>query len=526
VNSSSRLREIGGASIANRIGTIVGSNALAGALTIVQGIALARLLEKAEFGRWSLAMVLLGTGRDLSLLSLPESILYFGPTIERAELHGLVRQTMRTHAALGALLGAIFCALALAPSGIGDRAGHGAMLVLAVAAMTSLPAAGYPSAFVALGEHRAAARVAVVASLVQLAALVATAALGFGVAWMLAAFAAALAIRFALFERLLQRKMAGVEAAPFAGGIRAQLRYAAPLALTRALAVVSQRLDKLLVGLFYTASAFADVAVGARELPLVTLVPYSIAGLLLPELVRANASGGAREALALWHASIRKTALIMLPIAAFLLVASEPVVTAVYGARYAGAAFPFRIYTALLPLRVTAYGVMLMALGAPRDVLRAQVASLAVGVAAMPVLLHTVGVMGAPIATVVAEAFGIVYLLARIRRAAGVRIAELFPFRAYARVAVVAVIAALPLAIALRAPKVQALPPAVAIAALLPAFVALYALLAGWSGAMTREDRAFLFRFVRETALGVRASEPASAGGENRSAWRGERNRA
>src|SRR5262249_51162179 len=154
-------------------------------------------------------------------------------------------------------------------------------------------------------------------------------ALGLGVAWLLVAYAAATALRFALLEHLFRDALRDVEAAPFPGGLRAQLRYAMPLALTRLVTIANQRLDKLIVGAFFSASAFADIAVGAKEIPLVTLVPYSIAALLLPELVRANDGEGPRAALALWHAGIRKATLVMLPIAAFLLVAADPLIEVV-----------------------------------------------------------------------------------------------------------------------------------------------------------------------------------------------------
>src|SRR5260370_145989 len=55
------------ASLADRIGLVVGSSFVSAGIGMVQAVVLARLLGRAEYGLWALSMVLLGTARDLAL---------------------------------------------------------------------------------------------------------------------------------------------------------------------------------------------------------------------------------------------------------------------------------------------------------------------------------------------------------------------------------------------------------------------------------------------------------------------------
>ena len=317
-----------------------------------------------------------------------------------------------------------------------------------------------------------------------------------------------MALRFALFERLFRRMYAGAETAAFPGGARAQLAYVAPLALTRLAAIGNQRLDKLIVGLFFSATAFADVAIGGQELPLVTLLPYSIASLLLPRMTAARDREGPRAALAVWHAGIRKATLVMLPVAIFLLLAAEPLLVTLYGAEYGAAALPFRVYTALLPLRVTSYGVALMAFGRTREVLHAQLWGLAVSAGAAFFFLRSLGVIGAPIAAVTAQAAMIAFLLWRLRAAAGVSLAELFPFRHYAKTMAAALAAALVVGSALAGTRAGSPGLRVALAGAL--FASIYVFAATRFGALEAADRAFVRRWLRLEPLRARAPEKAA----------------
>ncbi|WP_437970285.1 oligosaccharide flippase family protein [Sorangium sp. So ce260] len=498
-----RPGEAQGASLADRIGMIVGGQFVNTLIALVQGVVVVRLLGKAEYGVLAFATMLFMTGRDLALLYLPESFLYFAPKVTRAELKGLVRQSMLLLLGLGALSALAFSVFALVPSVFLDGREGVTQLLLLIGLMSVIayPASVFGPLFIATNNHRKSAGLALIVTLSSAAGAIVPAALGCSVTWIVAAQCAAQVLRLGLSYRLYARLFQDVAAAPFPGGVRAQLAYALPLSVTRFAGLFNQKLDKFVIGLFFSAGLYAEFAVGSQELPLVGVLAYSVASTMLPDLVARVETGrtpaeGARAAIALWHSGIRKTTLIMLPVAAFLLLFAEPLMRTVYGDAYAGAAVPFRIYSALLPLRVTAYAIMLMAFGKTSMILRIQVLSMVFNAVANLVLLPTLGMVGAPLSAVLTQALGIVMTVAAIARFSGVGLRGVFPWGHYGRVAATALVAAAPLTPFLVTGAVDERP-ALCLTLGAPLYAALYLVAAWVTGVLAPEDRAFVARWLR-----------------------------
>ena len=95
--------------------------------------------------------------------------------------------------------------------------------------------------------------------------------------------------------------------------ITCQLKYGLPLAFTDIVTLLGNWLDKLLMALISKPADFAIYARGAFELPLINLIPYSLTNVLLPKFVQFHKDRQHSELIKLWHESIRRTALIMMP---------------------------------------------------------------------------------------------------------------------------------------------------------------------------------------------------------------------
>lgn len=506
-------------SVADRVGLIVGSNALINGVDILQGILLVRLMAKAEYGAWSFAMVVFGTTRDLGLLALPESILYFAPNLEPAHVRGLVRQSALLLFGLGVVASAILAGVGFASLGTGAAGGLDAwrvLLPLALASLCVFPMSAYGSAFVATNNHRAGAGARSFVALLRAGALLVAAGLGASLPVLASIYAANAAAGLAVNEWVFRKVFAGARTARFPAGIRAQLRYALPIASTKVTGILSRQLDKLVVGFFFGSATFAEFSVGARELPLVTVLPYSIASTILPMLVStrtsaADAVSGARGALKLWHASIEKATIVMLPVAGFVLLEAVPLMEVVYGSGYAAAATPFRIYALLLPVRVTSYGIMLLALGESGSVFRIHLVSAVFNVVASLALVHVLGPAGPAAATVASTMFVIVCMLYRIHSFVRVGLRGIFPFAFYGRTAMCVLVALIPVLAFRWLVRVESvhLPPVGEVVVALPLFAASYLALASRMRVLGAEDKAFVLRWLRLEPL--RRAEPAAA---------------
>lgn len=493
----------GGASLADRIGMIVGGQFVSTLIHLVQGIVVVRLLGKSDYGVLAFLTMLFMTGRDLAQLYIPESLLYFAPKVTRPELRGLVRQSMLLLLGLGAGAALVFVAFALGPSVfLGGREGitqH--LLLIGAMSVIGFPASVFGPLFIATNNHRKSAGVALLVTLANAAGALVPAALGCSITWILAAQCAAQALRLALSYRLYARLFRGVPTAPFPGGVRAQLAYVVPLSATRFAGLFNQKLDKFVIGLFFSAGLFAEFSLGSQELPLVSVLAYSVASTMLPDLVACVERGrtreeGAKAAVSLWHSGIRKTTLIMLPIATFLLLSAEPLMRTIYGDAYAGAAVPFRIYSALLPLRVTAYGIMLMAFGQTSVILRVQIVAMVFNVVANLILLPTVGMVGAPLSAVLTQVLNIVLIMIRIERVSRVGLRGVFPWRHYGRVAATAIASAVPVGALLFSDLVER-HPSLCLTIGAPLYAGLYLAAAWITGVLGPEDRAYVARWLR-----------------------------
>ncbi len=490
------------ASLADKVGMVVGSQFVTTAVTMVQSILVVRYLGKADYGTLSFVLMLYATGRDLGLLAIPESLLYFFPKVRAQQFRGLVRQSMGVLVGLGAFVGLVLVALGLSPAlFLEGRTGLSPLLgILALSTVIGFPASVYGNVFIATGRHRDAASISLLMTFLGAAATLIPAILGLPLVWIVLGHALNMTIRLTLSERLYRKLYADVKREPFPGGLRAQMAYVIPLAVTRFAAIFNQKLDKFTVGLFFSATAFAEFAVGAQELPLVNILPYSVASTMLPQFVEAFEAGatprdGAREAIKLWHAGIRKVALIMVPLGAFLIVAAEPLMELLYGAPYRNAAAPFRVYTALLPLRVTSYGILLMAFGKTKLLLRSQVIGMLVNTGLAILLLWQLGMIGAPVAAVLTQVFLMIYLVIHIRGVAKLSVRDIFPWGPYGRIALASLVATLPLwGIGLLTDSM--IHPAVYLGAGAPLFLISYLSLAAALKVLGPEDKAFVRRWA------------------------------
>jgi O-antigen/teichoic acid export membrane protein len=504
----------GGRGLADRIGMVVGSSFVSTLIGLLQGILIVRLLAKEDYGAMSFVLAIYATGRDLGLCGVPESILYFAPKITTPELKGLVAQSRRLLLALGFFVAAVLAGLSLDPSLFLDgREGLGVMLLLiGLSSILGFRGAVFGNVFIATNNHKRSASIGLIMTFVGTAGSLVPAALGCSVQVILLFHALGMGVRLVLSEWIYRRLFPG-PTAPFRGGLRAQLDYVLPLAVTRFAGIFNQKLDRLLIGLFFTAAAFAEFSVGAQELPLVSVLPYSVATAIMPQLVQLFERGatrelGVRSALELWHASIRKVALVMVPIGVLLIVVAPSLMQTLYGVAYRSAAAPFRVYSALLPLRVTSYGVVLMAFGQTSMILRVQILGMVLNVGLSLLLLSRIGMIGAPISAVATQAFMIVFLLYRIHLVGRVGLRGIFPWRHYGKVTFAAVCGATPAAVIQALPALEGRAPLVLIAGI-PLFLAIYLPIAIGLGALSAEDRAFVARWVRLEPLRKGKEDPA-----------------
>ncbi|MFP8955927.1 flippase [Natrialbaceae archaeon A-CW3] len=184
---------------------------------------------------------------------------------------------------------------------------------------------------------------------------------------------------------------------------RRLLEYSVPLTATRSANVVDKQIDIVLVGVFLTNPAVAFYTLAKQIVDFVLAPAESLGFTISPNFGEEKAGGNLERARTLYETALTNTLLLYIPAAAGLAIVAGPFVTLVFGGEYAGA---------IPVLQVLCLFIVLQAItNLTSDSLdylgRARERAIAKGGTAMAnfglniVLIPTIGVVGAAIATVI-----------------------------------------------------------------------------------------------------------------------------
>lgn len=205
-----------------------------------------------------------------------------------------------------------------------------------------------------------------------------------------------------------------------------QLSFSLPIGGANIIDVLSVELDKIMIGFFFTVTQFAKYSNGAFDIPFLGTVASSVTSALMPEYVRKREARDYAGILALWHGSIRRIALLFLPLMIFLFIFASEFISLLFSAKYADSSVVFRIYLIALLPRLTWYASILLAMGYNREPIYGSILSLLLNVLLNFILIQVVGFTGPAIATVITTYVLSGYYLFRIRTVMGVSWREVF----------------------------------------------------------------------------------------------------
>jgi len=217
---------------------------------------------------------------------------------------------------------------------------------------------------------------------------------------------------------------------PSAAGMRRQLLFAIPLGLGSLMGTLSASMDQMIVSMRCTPAEFAVYTVGAMEIPLISVITGSITSVVLVDYARLHQAGKLNEVLRLMQTAMTRSALILLPAMMLFWVLAPYLMQLLYGAAYAKAAVPFRIYLLLLPLRTLTFGAVFQATGSSRPILVLSTIGLVAGAVLGWLLTGWLGAAGAAVASI--SVSYLIYLplsLYVLRQRLQCSVREVFPWK-------------------------------------------------------------------------------------------------
>jgi O-antigen/teichoic acid export membrane protein len=439
---SQRAGPVNGAVIASKASIMVASKIFGAFSKIAAIIILVRLLDKEDFGLLSFALVTYLTVTKLSELGLSDSVFYF---------FGKYSTARRCYALMIArtlfLLGIAGGLLLLIIGAVTDANGYsvlGLFVPLTILALIELPTLPIQNALIAIDRTKHAALVNILFSLMFLVT-VTTPAFGgqsiYVITYCLVGYGL---FRLIVSALLFNRHFAPDSEALPQGLMREVFAYSIPLSVAQIMWKLNEFVDKYVVMFFLPVVAFAEYTVGSWEIPMVPTIAFTVASVMMPQLVSLHMRQDSESLLGLWNTSIKKVSLIVLPLMVLLVTIAQDLIVVLFSKDYMNAAWVFMVYSLVLFHRVGAYAAVLKAVNQTQVVTRWSVYTVVLNLCLSVPLVLWLGMIGAAIATLVAVAVTWIYVLHKIGDVLHVPLKRVFPFVFYTRVLVVAFAAAIP----------------------------------------------------------------------------------
>lgn len=397
---------------------MLGTGAMqAGSMAIF--IILARFLPQADFGTWRQLFIVQQVAQAFIFSALPMSLLRFSGCADAMGARAVIRQHLWLTVALGAIALLVILAAADGVAALLGNEGLAPLLRLfapqiAAVMLTALVA----PALVSMSRTWLSASFSLLVAIITSLPLLLAALHGAGLhalvlvsvsAW---TFAAMLAVVIMLLCTRPDPNAAQATAPSF----REVRAFLWPLLLASGIGLLGLRMDQIIVANRLGPEVYALYAVGAFEIPLFGLLQSSVSSVLMPRFAALARQQEWAEITRLWRRALVRSAVIVFPIAAILIVLAEDFIVFVFGETYRESAIIFRIYLLLAPVRIMTFGLVLRAAGHTKPDLYGAVSYLvAVGVFG----ITGVSLFGAPgaVAAVVLCSIGLAAFLSSQTRA-------------------------------------------------------------------------------------------------------------
>ncbi len=417
-------------SLSDKVGIISLGRVFFNVAALISTMALSRLLTKPDYGTYQQVWMLEGTLVPIFLMGIPPSIYYFLPRFSESEKKGFIIQTLFLLLFIGFLVGIVFFVGADFVAGRFNNPRLSSLLRLfSLYPIFALPVFALDAALISFDLPKQVAWFQIISKGLFVLLVVMLVLLGWGLAAVFTAVIFYGLVQFIVAVKIMLAPLKGWHPRWDFTWVKQQLFYAIPLGLSGILWVIIKATDRIMVSSFFKVSEYAEFSNGAFELPIVGIITASISEILLPVFVREYRQGRIEKIVALWHESIRKAALILIPVMFFTLVFGRQIIIILFSEKYLRSVIPFRIYLLLLLPRVTAYGSLLMAIGYPKIVLTSSVFAFLLNIVLNVILIKRIGFSGPAVATVIVMYFIAFYLLMQIKGKLNLSFIKVFPWQ-------------------------------------------------------------------------------------------------
>ena len=234
---------------------------------------------------------------------------------------------------------------------------------------------------------------------------------------------------YALFVYLMAGKFVkGIHISFNPSLLKKVMVFSVPLGLSLATGTLKAEMDKLTIGFLFSTEELALYANAAKELPL-TIIAASFTAVLLPIIAGMIKDKKIESAIELWKDTTVFCLIINVYFAIGLFFFSKEAVMFLYSEKYVPGKDVFAVYSLLLILRSTYFGMILNVTGNTKIILKGSIISLVINFVLNIACYLWFGFIGPAIATVVCTLWNSIYQLQHTSKVTQVKFVNVFPFK-------------------------------------------------------------------------------------------------
>jgi len=204
--------------------------------------------------------------------------------------------------------------------------------------------------------------------------------------------------------------------------------FSMPLGFASIIGTLNNQIDTLMVGRLTNTETLAIYSNAAKEMP-VTIIAASITAVLMPQLVRYLKNNENETALDLWKNATTLSYMFICFFVAVLFVFSPQVMSILYSDKYLPGVPVFRVYSLVLLLRVTYFGIILNSIGKTKPIFYCSILCLILNIILNYLLYSFMGIIGMAVATFISIAVVAYLQLYMTSKAINFDIKTIFPWR-------------------------------------------------------------------------------------------------
>ncbi|HET9359767.1 MAG TPA: oligosaccharide flippase family protein [Vicinamibacterales bacterium] len=410
---------------------------------VVVPLVIVRLFDQAAFGTYKQLFLIYGTLFGVAQLGAAETLYYFVPR-SPAEAGRLASNAVVTLAVVGvacvALLGLTAAPIA---TWLMNPELAGTLLLLGVMLALMLLAAPFEIVLVSNQQYKAAAYTYALSEFVRAGFILVPAMVFGGLRAVLVGAIVFAAVRVLAMLWSFWRHL-GATFRPSLSLWRQQCVYTLPFALAVGMEAVQGNVHHYVVASRFDPATFAIYAVGCLQIPLVDVITSSSANVMMVKMSKDGFDSRGPAALALWHDTTRRLALVIFPLAAFLLVMARDIIVVLFTSNYLASVPIFMLWTLSIVFSVPCVDALLRVHAQTRFLFGLNVLRLALVLGLTAWFLSLYGLPGAVLVTLLSTAIVRVAGMARIARLLGIGLGAVMPWTRLAMTAAYAAIAAVP----------------------------------------------------------------------------------